>query len=72
MPNGQRELSTRPTTARPQTAASTRRIDANFVISIMESRGVNREVGIAALDQDTNKVTLIQVRSNRSAIIQYF
>lgn len=50
----------RPTTARPQTAASTRH-EGSYVIALLEGRGVSREVGIAALDKDTGKVMLVQV-----------
>lgn len=48
----------RPATARPQTAASSRH-EASYVL---EGRGVSREVGLAALDKDTGRVSLIQVR----------
>jgi hypothetical protein len=51
----------RPGTARPQTAASTKR-DASYVLAVLEGRGVGKEVGIAALDKDTGRVNLIQVR----------
>ena len=51
----------RPTTARPQTAASTR-FEGSFVVAVIEGRGVSREVGIAGLDRDTGKVVLVQVR----------
>ncbi|KZT24709.1 hypothetical protein NEOLEDRAFT_1156682 [Neolentinus lepideus HHB14362 ss-1] len=50
----------RPTTARPQTGASTRS-DGSYVIAILEGRGVAREVGIAALNRDTGRVSLIQL-----------
>lgn len=51
----------RPTTARPQTAASVRH-EGSYVIAVLEGRGVSREVGIAALDRDTGHVMLVQVR----------
>ncbi|KAH9487239.1 hypothetical protein JR316_0001308 [Psilocybe cubensis] len=51
----------RPTTARPQTSASVR-YDGSYVLAVLEGRGVSREVGIAALDKDTGKVMLVQVR----------
>ena len=51
----------RPGTARPQTAASSRH-EASYVLAILEGRGLGREVGIAALDKDTGRVDLIQVR----------
>ncbi|TFK57730.1 hypothetical protein OE88DRAFT_1671924 [Heliocybe sulcata] len=50
----------RPATARPQTAASTRS-DASYVIAVLEGRGVAREVGMAALNRDTGRVSLIQL-----------
>jgi hypothetical protein len=52
----------RPGTARPQTAASTMH-DASYVIALIESRGIAHEVGMAALDKDTGRVMLIQVRA---------
>lgn len=51
----------RPTTARPQTSASSPH-EGSYVVAVLEGRGVGREVGIAALDKDTGKVILIQVR----------
>lgn len=51
----------RPGTGRPQTAASSKR-EASYVLAILEGRGMGREVGIAALDKDTGRVNLIQVR----------
>ena len=53
-------LASRPGTARPQTAASSRH-EASYVLAILEGRGLGREVGIAALDKDTGRVDLIQV-----------
>lgn len=50
----------RPPTARPQTAMSSRR-EASYVLAVLEGRGVGREVGIAALDKETARVNLIQV-----------
>lgn len=52
----------RPTTARPQTAISTRH-EGSYVIALLEGRGVSREVGIAALDKETGTVMLVQVCS---------
>ena len=54
----------RPTTARPTTAASTR-YEGSHVVAVFEGRGVAREVGIAALDKDTGHVVLVQVRIPR-------
>jgi DNA mismatch repair protein MSH4 len=51
----------RPNTGRPLTAASSRH-EGSYVVAVLESRGVGREVGIAALDKDTGHVELIQVR----------
>src|ERR1700722_3416448 len=53
----------RPATARPQTATSTRH-EYTYVIAVLEGRGVAREVGIAALEKDTSRVTLVQVCSS--------
>ncbi|KAI0641090.1 muts domain V-domain-containing protein [Trametes meyenii] len=50
----------RPTTARPQTAASSRH-EGSFIIAVLEGRGVGREVGMAALDKDTGRVSLVQL-----------
>ncbi|GBE78596.1 MutS protein homolog 4 [Sparassis crispa] len=50
----------RPTTARPQTAASSRH-ESSYIVALVEGRGVAREVGMAALDKDTGRVTLIQL-----------
>ncbi|KAF8060865.1 muts domain V-domain-containing protein [Lyophyllum atratum] len=50
----------RPTTARPLTAASVKH-EGSYVIALLEGRGVAREVGMAALDKDTGKVMLVQL-----------
>ncbi|KAH0590086.1 hypothetical protein H2248_000261 [Termitomyces sp. 'cryptogamus'] len=50
----------RPTTARPMTALSAK-YEGNYVIALLEGRGVAREVGMAALDKDTGKVMLVQL-----------
>ncbi|KAI0932941.1 hypothetical protein AcW2_001415 [Taiwanofungus camphoratus] len=50
----------RPTTARPQTAASSRH-ESSYIVAVLEGRGVAREVGLAALDKDTGRVALIQL-----------
>ncbi|KAF9042120.1 muts domain V-domain-containing protein [Panaeolus papilionaceus] len=57
----------RPTTARPQTAASTRH-EGTYVIALVEGRGISREVGIAALDKDTGRVMLVQVADCQSYV----
>lgn len=50
----------RPTTARPTTAASTRH-EASYAVALLEGRGVSREVGLAALDRDTGICILVQI-----------
>ncbi|KAI0369881.1 hypothetical protein BV20DRAFT_1036163 [Pilatotrama ljubarskyi] len=50
----------RPTTARPQTSASSRH-DGSFIVAILEGRGIGREVGMAALDKETGRVALLQL-----------
>ncbi|KAI0028854.1 muts domain V-domain-containing protein [Vararia minispora EC-137] len=51
----------RPGTAvRPFTSASSR-YEVSFVIALIESRGIGREVGMACLDKDTGRVVLVQV-----------
>jgi DNA mismatch repair protein MSH4 len=49
----------RPPTVRPQTAASVRP-EGTHVIAVTEGRGISHEVGIATLDQETGKVTMVQ------------
>lgn len=56
-----RTAQSRPGTARVATAASSRVGEGNFVIAVLESRGIGREVGVAALDRNTGTVDLIQV-----------
>jgi hypothetical protein len=51
----------RPGTARPQTAASTMH-EASYIIALIESRGIAHEVGMAAIDKETGRVMLIQVK----------
>ncbi|KAH8823418.1 muts domain V-domain-containing protein [Flagelloscypha sp. PMI_526] len=46
--------------SRPQTAQSSRR-EGNYVVAVLEGRGVSREVGIAALDRDTGHCVLVQL-----------
>ncbi|KAH7884107.1 muts domain V-domain-containing protein [Phlebopus sp. FC_14] len=50
----------RPGTARPLTAASTRR-EGSFLVALVESRGIAHEVGLAAMDRDTGRVVLVQL-----------
>jgi DNA mismatch repair protein MSH4 len=52
----------RPGTARPATAASSRR-EGSHVVSVIEGRGVSREVGIAVLHKDTGSIVIVQVPS---------
>ncbi|KAG8914378.1 MutS protein msh4, partial [Tulasnella sp. 408] len=53
----------RPPSARPPTAASNREagFTGDWVVSVIEGRGVSREVGIAALDRETGNAILIQL-----------
>lgn len=37
--------------------------EANYIIALIESRGIAHEVGMAALDKETGRVMLIQVRA---------
>ncbi|KAA1468307.1 hypothetical protein DENSPDRAFT_771670 [Dentipellis sp. KUC8613] len=55
-----RTTQSRPGTARPITAASSRH-EGSYVIAIIEGRGVAREIGMAALDKDIGRVVLIQL-----------
>ncbi|TBU46298.1 muts domain V-domain-containing protein [Dichomitus squalens] len=55
-----RTAHSRPNTGRPQTAASSRH-DSSYIVAVIEGRGVGREVGIAALDKDTGRVSLVQL-----------
>ena len=50
----------RPTTGRPLTSASSR-FEGTYVVAILESRGIGREVGAACIDKNSGKVVLIQV-----------
>lgn len=63
--------STRAGTARPTTAASTVRQDGTYVIAVLEGRGVAREVGMAALDKDTGKAILSQVRIGKKLVSKH-
>ncbi|KIO30888.1 hypothetical protein M407DRAFT_221987 [Tulasnella calospora MUT 4182] len=53
----------RPPSARPPTAASNKEagFTGDWVVSVIEGRGVSREVGIAALDRETGNAILIQL-----------
>ncbi|KAI0307402.1 muts domain V-domain-containing protein [Multifurca ochricompacta] len=51
----------RPCTAQAPNTAATSRCETDFVVALLESRGIAREVGIAALDRDTGRVMLIQL-----------
>jgi len=50
----------RPTSARPQTAASSRP-EGNSIVALLEGRGISREIGMATLNPETGRVTIIQV-----------
>lgn len=56
-----RTAPSRSNTGRPQTAASSKH-DFSNIVAVIEGRGIGREVGIAALDKDTGRVSLVQVR----------
>lgn len=51
----------RPTSARPQTAASSRP-EGRSIIALLEGRGISREIGIATLNPETGRATIVQVR----------
>jgi len=50
-----------PGTALAPTTGAISRFEANFIIALLEGRGIAREVGIAALDRDTGRAMLIQL-----------
>lgn len=61
LPHGKmnsRTTQSRPVTARVNTAQPH---EAGFVISVMEGRGVARQVGLATLNKETGRVFLAQV-----------
>ncbi|KZT68826.1 hypothetical protein DAEQUDRAFT_751159 [Daedalea quercina L-15889] len=58
---------TRPATGRSQTAASSLR-EPNYIVAVLEGRGVAREVGIAALEKDTGRVSLVQLADSPTYI----
>ena len=51
----------RPTSARPQTSASSRP-EGHSIVALLEGRGISREIGMATLNPDTGRVTMVQVR----------
>ncbi|KIY45240.1 hypothetical protein FISHEDRAFT_61251 [Fistulina hepatica ATCC 64428] len=51
------------------TAASTRH-EGNYVVALLESRGVAREIGMAALDKDTGHVMLVQIADSSQAYVK--
>jgi len=51
----------RPTSARPQTAASLRP-EGRSIVALLEGRGISREIGIATLNPETGRATIVQVR----------
>ncbi|TFY70152.1 hypothetical protein EVG20_g2859 [Dentipellis fragilis] len=55
-----RTAQSRPSTARPITAASSRH-EGSYVVAIIEGRGVAREIGMAALDKDTGRLTTFKL-----------
>ena len=50
----------RPTSARPQTAASSRP-EGHSIVALLEGRGISREIGIATLNPETGRATIVQV-----------
>lgn len=53
----------RPTSARPQTSASSRP-EGHSIVALLEGRGISREIGMATLNPDTGRATMVQVRSS--------
>ena len=53
----------RPASARPQTAASSRP-ECSYIVAILEGRGISREIGMAALNPETGRATMVQVRKD--------
>lgn len=51
----------RPTSARPQTAVSSRP-EGRSIVALLEGRGISREIGIATLNPETGRATIVQVR----------
>ncbi|CUA71875.1 MutS protein homolog 4 [Rhizoctonia solani] len=51
----------RPSTSRPTTAASTVGDCSNYVIAVLEGRGVAREIGMAALNKTTGHCVIFQI-----------
>jgi len=51
----------RPTSARPQTSASSRP-EGHSIVALLEGRGISREIGMATLNPETGRVTMVQVR----------
>ena len=56
----------RPTSARPQTAASSRP-EGHSIIALLEGRGISREIGMATLNPETGRATIVQVHICPSA-----
>ncbi|KDN46518.1 hypothetical protein RSAG8_04171, partial [Rhizoctonia solani AG-8 WAC10335] len=51
----------RASTSRPTTAASTVGDCSNYVVAVLEGRGVAREIGMAALDKTTGQCIIFQI-----------
>ncbi|KAH7337743.1 muts domain V-domain-containing protein [Rhizoctonia solani] len=51
----------RPSTSRPATAASTAGEYSDYVIAVLEGRGVAREIGMAALNKTTGQCVVFQI-----------
>ncbi|KAF9781104.1 muts domain V-domain-containing protein [Thelephora terrestris] len=50
----------RPASARPQTAASSRP-EGHSIVALLEGRGVTREIGMATLNPETGRATMVQL-----------
>ena len=59
----------RPTSARPQTAASSRP-EGRSIVALLEGRGISREIGIATLNPETGRATIVQVTFTPSSFRQ--
>ena len=50
----------RPASARPQTATSSRS-EGHSIVALLEGRGISREIGMATLNPETGRATIVQV-----------
>ena len=51
----------RPISARPQTAASSLHPEGHSIVALLEGRGISREIGMATLNPETGRATIVQV-----------